>query len=194
MINLQKGNLFATNTKVKETAKKPEKKLLIAPKLDDKIKRWAELKTMIDQATAEAKMLEGDIKEVGRELFITEYSVNKVTPDSFRIKDNTGNSCLFICTDKYTAIDEGKAEILRHKDLLNENVTYKFNPELVEKYGQILSDLINDSQDIEEEDKANLISGELTFAVKKGAIDRLLHYENPAQIFELINPIVSIKK
>jgi len=78
--------------------------------------------------------------------------------------------------------------------LLREEVIYKFNPELVEKYGAILSDLIVSSPDIEETDKANLISGERTYSVAKGSIDRLLQFSNPEQVMELINPICAIKK
>jgi hypothetical protein len=43
-------------------------------------------------------------------------------------------------------------------------------------------------------DKGNLISGEKTFSVAKGSIDRLMQYDNPEQVFELINPIIALKK
>jgi hypothetical protein len=102
---------------------------------------------------------------------------------------------MFIVMDKYTAVDDTKAELLGNFDgLLREEVIYKFNPELVEKYGAILSDLIVSSPDIEETDKANLISGERTYSVAKGSIDRLLQFSNPEQVMELINPICAIKK
>ena len=97
--------------------------------------------------------------------------------------------------DKYTSVDEEKAELLREYDgLLGENVVYKFNTELVEKYGAVISDLIASSPDIEEEDKGNLISGEKTYVVNKGSIDRLLQFANSEQVFELINPITQLKK
>jgi hypothetical protein len=54
--------------------------------------------------------------------------------------------------------------------------------------------LIINCKQIDDLDKANLISGEKTFSVKKGSIDRLMQYDNPDQVFELINPIVSLKK
>jgi len=50
------------------------------------------------------------------------------------------------------------------------------------------------SPDIEEADKGQLISGERTYSVAKGSIDRLLQFENPEQVLELINPICSLKK
>jgi hypothetical protein len=195
MINLQKGNLFATSTKVKETAKKPEKKIIKAEDLSDKIKQFAELKAQIDALTGEIKMIEGDIKVKGKELFLKEYKAIKSTPDNFKIQDETGATCMFICMDKYTVVDESKAELLRNYDnLLTENVVFKFNTELVDKYGEVLSNLIMNCQEIEDEDKANLITGEKTFSVTKGSIDRLLQYNNPDEVFELINPICSLKK
>jgi len=188
-------NLFATATKVKETTKKTDKKVITAPLLGNKIQRYAELKQQIDSATGELKMIEGDIKAVGKDLFMKEYRQQKSTPDNFKIQDDTGNSCMFICMDKYTIVDETKAVILANfEGLLSENVVYKFNADLVEKYGAVLSELILNCSDIDDLDKGNLISGEKTFSVAKGSIDRLMQYDNPEQVFELINPIVALKK
>lgn len=188
-------NLFATATKVKETTKKTDKKVIQAPQLGDKVKRFAELKQIIDSATGELKMIEGDIKATGKGLFMKEYLSQKSTPDNFKIEDGTGNACMFIVMDKYTIVDENKANILSNFDgLLAENVVYKFNAELVEKYGQVLSELILNCSDIDDLDKGNLISGEKTFSVQKGSIDRLMQYDSPEAVFELINPIVALKK
>ena len=194
-MNTTTTNLFATATKVKEKASKTDKKVIKAPNLTDKVKRYADLKQQIDAATGELKMIEGDIKAVGKELFMQEYKAQKSTPDNFKIQDETGSSCMFICMDKYTLVDETKAGILAKFDgLLAENVVYKFNADLVEKYGAILSELIINCPSIDDMDKANLISGEKTFSVAKGSIDRLMQYDSPEQVFELINPIVALKK
>lgn len=194
-MNTTTTNLFATATKVKETTKKTDKKVIKSPLLGNKVKRYAELKELIDSATGELKMIEGDIKAVGKDLFLNEYKQQKSTPDNFKLQDDTGNTCMFICMDKYTIVDEAKAGILGNfEGLLAENIVYKFNAELVEKYGQILSELILNCPDIDDMDKGNLISGEKTFSVAKGSIDRLMQYDNPEQVFELINPIVALKK
>ena len=188
-------NLFATATKVKETTKKTDKKVISAPLLGNKVQRYAELKQLIDSSTGELKMIEGDIKAVGKDLFMKEYRLQRSTPDNFKIQDETGNSCMFICMDKYTIVDENKASILANfEGLLTENVVYKFNADLVEKYGAVLSELILNCPDIDDLDKGNLISGEKTFSVAKGSIDRLMQYDSPEAVFELINPIVALKK
>lgn len=187
-------NLFA-KTKIKPAKKVSEKKIIKAELLEDKISKFNQLKDEIEAATGELKMLEGDIKTVGRELYLKEYRAGKMKPESFKIQDKTGASCLFICMDKYTSVDETKAEVLQQFDgLLEEKQTFKINAELVEKYGEVLSKLIMSSKQIEEEDKMNLIQGELAYSVKKGSIERILQYDNPEMIFELINPIVSLKK
>jgi hypothetical protein len=188
-------NLFAATTTKTAAPKKADKKVVSAHELGDKVKRFADLKNQIDALTGELKMIEGDIKGKGRELFVQEYKRERRTPENFKIQDQTGSSCLFIVMDKYTAVDEEKAAILKDFDgLLGENVIYKFNTELVEKYGSVLSELILNCPDIADEDKGNLISGERTYSVNKGSIDRLLQFANPEQVLELINPICALKK
>lgn len=188
-------NLFAAPVKAKETAKKTEKKLIAVPALGDKISRFNALKDTIEAATGELKMIEGDIKSAGRELFMKEYKAARLRPDSFKMMDSTGAGCMFIAMDKYISVDEGKAEMLQQFDgLLDEKLTFKINPELIDQYGAVLSALIMNCKDIAPEDKALLIQGEKQYTVTKGSIDRLMQYEAPEQIFELIQPIVSLKK
>lgn len=191
-------NLFAVGTQVKQTgSKKPDKKLFKAPELGGKIQNYQTLKASIEAQTAELKMIEGDIKLKGKELFLSEYQTLKRTPDNFIIQDETGATCQFVTMDKYTIVDETKAAMMEAaglEDLTEEKVEYKFNAELVAKYGGILSALIINCKEIAEEDKPLLITGEKTFSVKKGSIDRLLQYEQPAQVFELINPILMLRK
>ena len=188
-------NLFANATTKTPTAKKTDKKVLQAPDLLNKVSKFTQLKHQIEALTGELKMIEGDIKVRGKSLFLEQYKADKRTPENFKIQDETGATCMFIVMDKYTAVDDEKAAILKDFDgLLGENVVYKFNPELVEKYGEVLSNLIISSPDIEEADKANLISGERTYSVAKGSIDRILQFANPEQVLELINPICALKK
>lgn len=187
-------NLFA-QTKVKETAKKTEKKFISVPNLGDKISKFNDLKDRIESATGELKMLEGDIKTAGKELFLKEYKAGKLKPDSFKMQDASGAACMFICMDKYISVDESKAEILEQfEGLLNEKLTYKINPDLVDKYAAVLSELIVNCKEISDEDKGQLIQGEKQYTVAKGSIDRLLQYNNPDQVFELIQPICALKK
>jgi hypothetical protein len=188
-------NLFGTTVKVPAAKKATDKKTIVAQILEEKVKRFLELKNIIDNATGELKMLEGDIKDVGKQNFLKEYRSNKLKPDNFNIEDKAGSKVMFICMDKYTIVDETKAEILSQFDeLLGEKRIFTLNAELVDKYGEVLSSIIGNCAEISDEDKPNLITGELQYFVKKGSIDRLLQYDDMEQVFELINPICSLKK
>ncbi len=189
-------NLFTAGTTVKPAGpKKTEKVLHKCNDLGGKITNYQNLKASIDSQTAELKMVEGDIKLKGKEIFMSEYLRQRSTPENFKMQDETGAVCQFIAQDKYTVVDETKAAMLENFDgLLEEKIEYKFNADLVAKYGGILSQFIIGCKQIEDEDKPLLISGEKTFSVKKGSIDRLLQYEDPAQVFELINPILMLRK
>lgn len=189
-------NLFgAAKVKAPAATTKALKKFIAAPELESKIARFNKLKDQIDADTGEMKMLEGDIKAKGRELFLKEYHAQKSKPDSFKITDASGAACMFIAMDKYTVVDETKAEILAaYEGLLEEKNTFTVNAELIDRYGEILSALIMGCKKIDEDDKSRLIEGVKTYSVAKGSIDRLLQYDQPDLIFQLINPIVSLKK
>lgn len=189
-------NLFAgAAVKPKETKKTPDKKIIPAPVLGEKIGQYNDLKATIEATTGQLKMIEGDIKTEGRRIWLEQYQQQRCTPENFLIQDKSGATCMFICIDKYMMVDQTKAEILQNYDgLLSEKTVYTFNPELVDKYAAVLSNLIMNCKDIAEEDKTKLISGERTYSIEKGSINRLLQYDNPAQVLELMNPIVSLKK
>lgn len=189
-------NLFG-NAKVKETAAKKtvDKKLIGATELGNKIKRFVDLKQSIESATGELKMVEGDIKVKGKQIFMEEYKRLKLTPETFKMADATGSTVAFIVADRYTLVDENKAQVLsKYNGLLEEKTVWTMNAELVEKYGEAISEFIMTSKKISDEDRPNLISGEKSFSVAKGSIDRLLTFDNPDMIFELINPVCGLKR
>ena len=68
-------NLFANATTKTATPKKAEKKILPAHDLNDKVSRYADLKHQIEALTGELKMIEGDIKVRGKELFLQQYKI-----------------------------------------------------------------------------------------------------------------------
>jgi hypothetical protein len=104
-------------------------------------------------------------------------------------------------TDKYLKVEPEKAAILENYDgLLEVKTTYEFNPEILEKsvsdtmtVGDVVSMLIQDSKLLSDSDKENLIKAKTTMRVPKGTIDRLLDYDNPREVFNLISPILALK-
>lgn len=207
------ANLFATTTTTPKTAKgKTEKKTILVSKLSGKVGEF--LKAKQDEETAKAKKetLASEIKEEGVKLFLNEYKVDKKVPENFNISDNKNNKVLFIVNDKYTTVTEEKAILIKeidkqnlaalkkakqefkHIPLLETVKTYTMDAKLVEKYATILSKLILECDEIEADDKTNLIKGTETYVVAKGAVNRLMDYgKDMPNVFDVISPIVALK-
>ena len=164
------------------------------PLLENRVQRFNEIKQELDNLEAEKKMLEGDIKELGKEEFCKQFRRSKVRPDSFVIQDKAGANVLFMATDKYTVVSDEKAEVLTQlvPDLLSIAVTYGFDAEVLERNLEAISNAIMGA-DMTDEDKASLIVATETKSITKGAIDRLGQFDGVEEIFSLINPICMLK-
>lgn len=168
------------------------------PGISEKLKALIELRGSIAEAEAELKMLEGEVKEIGKEKFIELVEKNKSYPGSFRIAGEKGGAILFMPMDKYISVDENKAEIIRRElgeEIVTAETKFIFNPELLQKYSGVLSELILNTDEIAEEDKPRLIQAETKFSVAKGTIERLyvMFAGQLQKAVSLIQPIFAIK-
>jgi hypothetical protein len=128
------------------------------------------------------------------------YEDRGFRPPNFDLADGNENILLEV-KDMYLKVEPEKAAILeQYSGILEVKTTYNFNSELLEKevsegmtIGDVVSMLIQDSKLIPDSDKENLIKAETTMKVAKGTIDRLLDYDNPREIFNLISPILALK-
>ena len=191
----KKPNTMFT-TKVKETAaaKKSDKKLFSALELEGKISQFTALKNQIDTLTGQLKMIEGEVKERAKIEFFTQYRKERRKPDNFKLQDAEGGQVMAIFMDKYGVVDSDKAAALKPYNLVIEKKVFKFNNDLLEKYQDTITELLSNSPDIDAEDKANLIEGELTYHVEQGAIEKLFAFPNIEEVFELIKPVIALKK
>ena len=69
---------------------------------------------------------------------------------------------------------------------------------MVDKYGEIISQLIEESDEISDEDKEKIIKATTVWSVSKGSIDKLKEYSETsnmeiADVVEEIKPVVAIK-
>ena len=71
--------------------------------------------------------------------------------------------------------------------------TYAFNPELIEKYADAVSDAIFKSKSIPDEDKINLIVATKEPRIAKNTINTLSGAKNADVLFDEIAPIVALK-
>lgn len=193
------ANLFATakqNAPEKKSAKK-EKESVQVKGLAKSLARYDELKEAIKNSEAEMEVLAGTIKQVGKEKFLELYETRNRKPESFHLADGD-HKVLYIVQDAYKGDRSGmSAEKIAlfedFDDVLETNTTYSFNPDVLNRVGDKISQIIMGSKLISDEDKANLIVATSKTTIKKGTIEKLMEYDNPTMMFELIEPIVALK-
>ena len=186
-------NLFAAAKPAASSASKKTKEDVLVPGIADRIARYDALKAIIKNAEAEKEVIGGSLKEVGKEKFLELYELRRRNPETFNLADED-EKIMFIVMDKYIKVEPEKAGMLEnYPGLLETTTTYKFNPALLDRTGEIISRLIMESTELSDDEKANLIVAETKVGIKSGSIDRLMDYDNPAQIFDLIEPILALK-
>lgn len=166
------------------------------------LSRLAELNAQIDELSAETKVLTDEVKGRSITEFTKLYEKNGKYPGSFNIK-STGMvgqpeaSLMFIPTDKYIKINEERYNELSQAygpSLVSEKTTYVMDSELVEKYGEELSDAIAKIPGIPDSDKAKLIKAMVSFEIAKGTIQELTKYRaTVGEMLEEIKPVYQMK-
>lgn len=190
----EKKSIFDIAKKSEPKAKSAkEKKGVEVDGIESEISRYDELKAIINNAKAEQEVIGGRLKEIGKDKFIELYEIMKSKPENFNLVDGD-EKIMFIVMDKYKKVEPEKEAILeQYPGLLEKVTTYSFNPEVLDRVGETINNLIMNSKDISEEDKKKLLVVDTTIGVKKGSIDRLMQYDNPEEIFNLIEPILALK-
>ena len=182
------------------TARKKMREQVQVNGIADEIARYDQLKATINNAKAEQELIGGRLKEIGRDKFLEIYEQRGFRPANFDLADGDENILLEV-TDKYLKVEPEKAAMLeQYSGLLETKTTYEFNPDILEKevsigmtVGDVVSMLIQDSKILSDADKENLIKAKTTMRVPKGTIDRLMDYDNPREVFNLISPILALK-
>jgi len=64
---------------------------------------------------------------------------------------------------------------------------------MVNRYGDVLSRLIEESDEIEEDHKDKIIKAITTFSIKKGTIDDLKRFGPVQGLLEEVSPVLSLK-
>jgi hypothetical protein len=192
-----KPNIFAAAKKApaKASSKGDNRLNVEVAGISDDIARYNSLTAIIKNAKSEQELIGGNLKQIGKDKFLELYEASGKNPDTFNLADLT-EKIMFIVMDKYKKVEPEKVSILeeaKYEGLVEEVTTFSFNPEILDRVGQLVSDMIMDSRLLSEEDKANLIIKQTSITIKKGAIDRLLQYDNPREIFDLIEPIMALK-
>ncbi len=198
------ANLFtkAKKTSVKESAKPKDDKVRVKvedPTFFDKVKMVETLQNQIKSAEAKVSMMTDEIKEVGKELWARTYEKMGKNPGSVMLeatKDGDVGQVMFLPMDKYITINADRADQLREQfgeDIVEENTTFAFDNDMIEKYGEVLSNLIEMSDEISEADKGKIIKAVTKFNVTKGTIDKFKNYGDVFEVMEATKPVVALK-
>ena len=194
----------AKKTAVKETAKPKDDKVRIKvedPAFFGKITAMQNLQDTIKSAEAKVSMIADEVKELGKELWAKTYEKMGKNPGSVMLESRDGEDIgqvMFLPMDKYITINADRAEQLRDQfgeDIVEETTTFAFDNEMVDKYGEVISNLIEMSDEISEADKVKIIKAVTKFTVAKGTIDKLKTYgdNDVYSVMEAVKPVVALK-
>jgi hypothetical protein len=199
-------NLFAkakTTATPKTTAAKDQKvRIKIEdPTFFDKVEKLEQLNDTMKSAKAKADMISDELKDIAIEKWCELYDEKGKNPDSVmleHVKEDTDDTAqfMFVPMDKYISINEERAEMLQEaygEEIVEEKTVFSFDNAMIEKYGEILSQLIEDSDEIAEKDKEKIIKATTTYTVAKGTIDNFTKLGTANELFEITKPVVSIK-
>ena len=166
----------------------------------DKVAKLESLNDTMKAAKAKADMLPDELRDVAKAEWIKLYEKTGKNPESIMVEavnDNDDTAQLmFVPMDKYITINGERAESLREEfgeEIVEEKTTFSFDNEMIEKYGEVLSRLIEESDEIAEKDKEKIIKAVTVFSVAKGTIDNFKKYGEVESVMEAVKPVVSLK-
>lgn len=202
-------NLFAKakKTAAPKVSKAKEEKLRIKVKdadFFDKVERLEQLQENMKRDKASADILNDEIKEIAKSEWAKVFDKTSKNPGSVMLesrRDGDIAQMMFVPSDKYISINEERAEYLIEnygEEAVEEKTTFAFDNEMVDKYGEILSQLIEGCDDIDEDDKERIIKATRTFSIKKGSIDKFKEFaeETDAKVLDIVEefkPVVALK-
>lgn len=188
-----KKSLFDLAKKAPVTASKSkEKDSIIVDGISEKLLRLKQARGEAKELETEIKMLEGELKDLLRIKYMDEYLAQKKKPESFKVKGDAGGEMLLIVQDKYLKVDDSKEAALAPFDVIEVKHTLLFDNETLQKYSDVVTDAIF-ALPIPEADLQKLIINTEEKFVKKGTIERLMQFDDPRKLFELVQPIVMLK-
>lgn len=197
------ANLFskAKSTATTKTTKAKDDKVRVTindPDFFDKVQMLETLQDNLKRDKAKADMLNQEIKDLGKPEWVKMYEKTGRNPGSIFLEARSGTqlaTTLLVAKDQYSSIDTKRAEILMEKfgeDIVEEKTTFSFDSDMIEKYGEVISRLIEECDEIESEDKYRIIKAVSTFSVAKGTIDRMKSLGQVSELVEEVKPTFAL--
>ena len=199
------ANLFAKAAKSApaKVAKGKEEKVRITIEDEaffNKIEKLEQLQDTMKVAKAKADMISDELRDLGKTEWAKLYDKTGKNPGSVMLEhvnvtDDVAQ-LMFVPSDKYITINADRADELREafgEEIVEEETTFGFDSTMIEKYGEVLSRLIEECGDIAEKDKEKIITATTKFSVAKGTIDKFTTYGDVNEVMEAVKPVVSLK-
>lgn len=196
-------NIFDTAKNNQEEKKvKDNGKVRVAPDVEglfETIEQMEQLQKQMKSAKAKYDMLADEVKDISKDEFVKLFENDGKYPGSFMVEAKDGEDIaqvMYVPTDRYKKVNKTRAEQLKEKygdDIVTEDTTFAFNSKLLAKYGEVISKLITESEDIEAADKAKLITATTKYSVAKGTIEKLDNYGDVEEMLNEVNPVVQLK-
>jgi len=199
------ANLFAKAKKVApaKTAKAKDEKVRITIEDEAFFNKIQKLEVLNDQmkvAKAKADMISDELRDLGKSEWAKLYDSTGKNPGSVMLEHVSATDdvaqLMFVPSDKYITISPERAEELQEtygEEIVEEETTFSFDSSMIEKYGEILSRLIEESDEIKDADKEKIIKATTKYSVAKGTIDKFSTYGDVNEVMEAVKPVVSLK-
>ena len=198
------SNLFSKAKKTSATPTKAAKDKKIRLQVTDpnffsKVEKLEQLNDRMKSDKAQADMISDEIKDLAKSEWTEYYSKTGKNPESVMIcQEVAGDTAqfMFVPSDKYITVTEARAEELREtygEEIITEETTFGFDTSMIEKYGEVLSMLIENCADIADADREKIITATTKYAVSKGTIDKLNQYGDVQEVMEAVKPVVALK-
>ena len=189
-----------TATPVTKSSKDKKVRLQVTdPTFFSKVEKLEQINDRMKSDKAVADMISDEIKDMAKSEWVDYYSQTGKNPESVMIvQEVAGDTAqvMFIPTDKYITVTEARAEELRDtygEEIVTEETTFGFDPTMIEKYGEVLSMLIENCPDIADADREKIIKATTKYSVAKGTIDKLNQYGDVTEVMEAVKPVVALK-
>jgi hypothetical protein len=171
------------------------------PTFFSKVEKLEQLLDNQKRDKAKSDMLHDELKDLAKDEWVKLYEKNGKNPESVMleyVKEDTDDTAqlMVIPTDKYISITPARAEELQDlygETIVEEKTVFSFDNAMIEKYGEIISRMIEDSTEIAEKDKEKIIKATTSFSVAKGTIDNFSKLGNVSELMEATKPVVMLK-
>lgn len=199
------ANLFskAKTAAPAKTAKGKDEKVRIKiedPSFFSKIEKAEKIQDNMKKEKAQLDMITDELRDSGKSEWAKLYQKTGKNPESVMLEhvNDAGDvaQLMFCPSDRYITINAERAEALREEfgeEIVEEKTVFAFDNEMIEKYGEVLSRLIEESEEISDKDKEKIIKATTSYNVAKGTIDIMKNYGKVSEVMEAIKPVVALK-